>query len=688
MPIALDACAERDDVGGKARTLARLRAAGLRAPDGFVVLPREVTSDDALAAELLRIGPGPYAVRSSADLEDRAGLSAAGVFESVIGARNLDSVTVAIERVRASAMTEAVSAYLEARGAGGAPPRVAVLVQPVVAAARLGVARSRDDGGFLVEERSPTEPEWGDVSAHDADAALADGLRAIQRLLGVPVDVEYARAAADGTIIYLQARPRSGGGERAADAPFDALEGDWRLDAEHNPAPLSAAQAGLVAWVDALGVGPRQRVVHGWLYVARGAGTPPSTSASPAVAAIPLPQLAARFANDVRPDCDARLLPVEQSPDLEPALAVFAHVYRRYVGEVAPSLARARAQLDQLLRSNLGESLAAHGALLGGLGGLTVARDQALWELGRAGGDSAALAAYLARFGAYAPAWDVVVAPDGEAPERVLDAAHALAAGRAPAERAQEAEAAAHQAAHALLERLDRMARRAFKAVLELARQTLPIAEDDDLLFFRAQRVVRRALLGVGRALAFAGRLPAPEDVFELPLDVTRAAAVALTSGASASDAAIDLAELADTNRDARDAAERIVPPIAIDAGRPRWPRPRAQTVLRGHGTSGRARGRAFVVRSPADAPAVLPEGAVLIVPALLPSLAHLLAGARALVTDHGGAASHGATLAREYAVPAVLGCGRASAIADGADLYVDGAGGRVYVLTESSTRR
>jgi pyruvate,water dikinase len=57
------------------------------------------------------------------------------------------------------------------------------------------------------------------------------------------------------------------------------------------------------------------------------------------------------------------------------------------------------------------------------------------------------------------------------------------------------------------------------------------------------------------------------------------------------------------------------------------------------------------------------------------------LPAARALVTDHGGATSHGATLAREYGVPAVLGTGRATSIADGADLYVDATSGRVYLL-------
>jgi pyruvate,water dikinase len=86
------------------------------------------------------------------------------------------------------------------------------------------------------------------------------------------------------------------------------------------------------------------------------------------------------------------------------------------------------------------------------------------------------------------------------------------------------------------------------------------------------------------------------------------------------------------------------------------------------------------VIRDPAAAPPSLPADAVLVVSALLPQLAYLLPSARALVTAHGGATSHGATLAREYGVPAVLGIGTL-AIADGAELWVDGAAGRVYLL-------
>ncbi len=663
--IALDACVQRALAGPKAVTLARLRAAGVPAPDGVVILPDEDTDAAAFPAELSaaleRLGEGAFAVRSSSSMEDRQQASGAGVFESMIGARGLEGVMVAIARVRASAQAAPAQAYLRARGLDAAALRMAVLIQPRVRAERLGVARSAN-GGFVVEERAASEPEWSDVEAREIaagdDSPLAVGLRQIAALLGGDLDVEYALTGT--TVSFLQARPLARVEQVAPDAVFHAA-GHWRRDAEHNPAPLSAAQAGLVERVEALGVGPRQRVIGGYLFVERGAprGEKP----------IPLPDLVRRFHEEIAPECEARLAACEDGAELEPALEAFCQVYARYVGAVSPSLSRAWRELDQVLRMNLGEPLAEHGALLSGTGGLTVERDQSLWQLGRAAPAErpALLSAHLVRFGAYAPAWDVSVAPDDEAPDRVLAQAARLALlDRSPATLHAEAEAQADHAASALLERIDRMGRRAFKALLPRVRDVLPLAEDDDALFFRAQRAVRRALLSQGRVLWAAARLDTPDDIFDLPL---------------APDANADLRALAAQNRASRLSAARRPVPLAIDNGRPSYPAPAAREVLRGFPTAGTARGPAVIIRSPADAPATLSPGSILIVPAILPSLTYLLPGAAALITDHGGAHSHGATLAREYGVPAVLGTRRATTLAPGTDLYIDATTGRIYVL-------
>lgn len=602
--LPLDACAGRSDVGGKAETLARMRAAGLRAPDGVVLLADEVVDDAELAAALARLGGGPFVVRSSASLEDAVGASGAGLFLTVenVPARE---VPAAIARVRASADSPAVAAYRQMRGARA--PKISVLIQPRVDAEAYGVAHSAEDG-FAVEERDPGVPEWGDVRARrvarDGADPLATGMRALEQIVGGPVDAELARRGDELT--WLQARPLTAPIARAPAAPPFDEPGTWRLDAEHNPDPLSTAQASLVAFVDSLGVGPRQRVVERYLYVER--GRPPR-----GVKLIAASELRRHFDEVVVPACHYALDTAEAEGSLDVAMMAYARVYRRYVGEVSPSLAQSGVRERR--------------------GGATVERDQALWELGRG---RRTLEEYLARFGDHAPSWDVATPTDRERPDRVRALAAQWAAGAAPSTRAAPVAAAS----------------------------LASIAEDDDLLFLRAQAIVRRALVARAATLDLAQ----PEDVFELTLD-------------EAASPPSDLRALVARRHAERRAAARRVPPIAYRDGAPEWPTPPERDVLRGVATRGQARGRAVVVRALADAPTVLPDDAILVAPALVPSLTPLLATARALVTDHGGALSHGATLAREYGVPAVLGVGHATSLPDGAELWVDGDAGRVYVL-------
>jgi pyruvate,water dikinase len=118
-----------------------------------------------------------------------------------------------------------------------------------------------------------------------------------------------------------------------------------------------------------------------------------------------------------------------------------------------------------------------------------------------------------------------------------------------------------------------------------------------------------------------------------------------------------------------------------IQAGVPRFAPPAGAVVLRGHGTGGRARGRARVVAGLAGLAGIDPSGCVLVVPALLPAMTFALARAAAVVADHGGVLDHGAYHAREYGVPAVLATSfGTSMIADGRYVTVDADAGRVYV--------
>ena len=103
--------------------------------------------------------------------------------------------------------------------------------------------------------------------------------------------------------------------------------------------------------------------------------------------------------------------------------------------------------------------------------------------------------------------------------------------------------------------------------------------------------------------------------------------------------------------------------------------------VLRGVGHGPRVTGRVVVIADLA-APTPVPAGAVVVVPAVTPSLALFVQGAAALVSEHGGALDHGAALARELGIPYVTGCrGATGALAPGDAVTVDGDAGTVTRL-------
>jgi hypothetical protein len=88
------------DVGGKARTLGRLKRAGFKVPDGFVVAPD--TSLGGIDLDRHVDGMGPFAVRSSGAAEDGAESSLAGRYRSVLSVE-ADSILAAVSEVRDSA---------------------------------------------------------------------------------------------------------------------------------------------------------------------------------------------------------------------------------------------------------------------------------------------------------------------------------------------------------------------------------------------------------------------------------------------------------------------------------------------------------------------------------------------------------------------------------------------------------
>ena len=105
----------------------------------------------------------------------------------------------------------------------------------------------------------------------------------------------------------------------------------------------------------------------------------------------------------------------------------------------------------------------------------------------------------------------------------------------------------------------------------------------------------------------------------------------------------------------------------------------REDATLRGLPASpGRATGRVRVVHGP-DEFSLLGDGEVLVAPATNPGWTPLFARASAVVTDTGSIMAHASLVAREYAIPAVVGTADATRrLRDGQLVTVDGSAGTV----------
>lgn len=706
-------CCEEPRAGEKARRLGRALRRGLPVPDGIVLLPDDELDEKALTARLVQLTGERFAVRSSSIAEDRRGRSAAGLFLSRTDVPR-QSLAEAVVAVRDSGASPAVLAYC------GAAVPVAVLIQPMAAATRLGVLYLDGTGGSaLCEERPADAPEWASVTPRilsaDDKSPLLDGARQMAALLdeeaetqGGAAYIEYALLS-DGNVDFLQVRPAPPA-PPAIDWSTETDELVYVLDQEHNPDPLSSAQRGLVDGVGDLVSTLEQRVFGGYLYYAHRPSVAPTTNQHDRDDR--LEDLAQRYTIQIAPACDALLRPLERliaasdgalDPSLladpsrctlrlEDAWAAYRGVYHIYVAQLSPALRRARHGLDGFLRENLGESLTdsrhGHGALLAGAAQAPTERLQALFELGQA--DLAVrpqkLRDYLARYGAFASSWDIAAPCDDERPDWIIETARRLSTGLEPRQQRATAMATAAAALERLRSRLPAAAQKDVTKILAAARTAQGIVEEDDALFFRAQRLCRWALLRRGALLVAAGRLGQIDAVFDLPWSLHIAEPGDFSPQHFA--AQHSLPELAEAGAVEREAARTHVPPLRLLNGRPLSTPLEGATVLQGHGISasakGPVRGRARVVTTlfPAPPRLDLSPDAILVLPALLPSWAAELWQARALVTDSGGALSHGAILARERGVPAVLGTRSATrVIADGQELWVDAERGRVYLL-------
>ena len=106
-----------------------------------------------------------------------------------------------------------------------------------------------------------------------------------------------------------------------------------------------------------------------------------------------------------------------------------------------------------------------------------------------------------------------------------------------------------------------------------------------------------------------------------------------------------------------------------------------AQQSVKGMAASpGVYRGRARVIQS-LDQASSLKNGDILVARALTPPWTPFFGIVGAIVTNSGGVISHGAVVAREFGIPAVVGTGNGTdIIRDGSIVTVDGTAGEVFI--------
>jgi pyruvate,water dikinase len=225
----------------------------------------------------------------------------------------------------------------------------------------------------------------------------------------------------------------------------------------------------------------------------------------------------------------------------------------------------------------------------------------------------------------------------------------------------------------------------AFRGALQAAQAAWPLEEDHAFYIDqRALAAVRLQLLGLGRRFAAEGKLAHAEDIWFLKYEELAAAATG--------DA--DLIALTGARKQEHEAQRGLeAPPFvgpsptgAADPGLEKFfgkggPPELEGTVLRGSPASaGRITGTARVIAR-IDELERVEAGDILVCRSTTPPWTPVFGSIAALVTDTGGVLSHGAIVAREYRLPAVVGTKIGTrVIADGQTITVDGARGEVLL--------
>ena len=216
--------------------------------------------------------------------------------------------------------------------------------------------------------------------------------------------------------------------------------------------------------------------------------------------------------------------------------------------------------------------------------------------------------------------------------------------------------------------------RKRINKALDLTKRYMPFRETAKFYLMLGYELVREALLELDRRYQLDGGIfyLVPDELDQLIRGEDLQSVIAERKITRSRLLKIELPDVIYS-----DLLNRIGEPQAIEA----------KDEIQGVGVSvGVATGEAYVLRDAADAQ-IAGKKFILVCPSTDPGWTPLFLHATALVMEYGGMLSHGAIIAREYGIPAVVNVPAATQrIQSGARLRVDGGRGGISILDDEST--
>jgi len=187
----------------------------------------------------------------------------------------------------------------------------------------------------------------------------------------------------------------------------------------------------------------------------------------------------------------------------------------------------------------------------------------------------------------------------------------------------------------------------------------------------------RKTALECSRRLVDRGLLSKVDDMFFITWEEAQAVLTGEDKGRG-------LRALVADRRERHHELESMTPPDFLEEDTPHravHEKTSAGEALTGMGVAaGQAEGPARLIHQPAEGNRLL-KGDVLVAPGTDPAWTPLFLRASALIMETGGIISHGAIVAREYGIPAVINVpGVLQVLTDGTTVLVDGDEGKVYL--------